>query len=285
LGSARRVVDAAPINALLEGDCLRVMSEIADGSVNLILCDLPFGTTQNRWDSLLDLDALWRHYRRVLAPGGVVLLNAQGAFTARLILSNEAWFRYKFVWVKSKPTGFLNAKRQPLRKHEDICVFYPNQPLYRPQMTTGVAYSKGVRKDQHTGSYGDFNPVLVQSDGARYPTDVLYFKTAESEGTVWHPTQKPVELARYLIRTYSALGDVVMDNAFGSGSYLVAAVIEGRRFVGIEQNRDVALFKKHAVDYLQVAYDRVVAAYEATPLALRDAVGPQPQLRRAPGRE
>jgi len=245
---------------LIEGDCLDVMAAIPSGSVNLVLCDLPYGTTQNSWDSVISLDALWRHYRRILAPQGVVALMGQGPFTARLILSQEDIFKYKITWVKSKPTNFLNAKKQPLRKHEDICVFYPRPPKYRPQMSPGEAYNKGVRKNQLTGCYGDFNPVLVQSEGGRYPTDVVYFKTAESEGPVWHPTQKPVELGRYLIRTYTDEGDIVLDNAFGSGSFLLAAALEGRPCIGIEMNKDMQAFKRDPIDFLDVAEKRVAKA-------------------------
>lgn len=228
-----------PDLTLLEGDCLAVLPRLPTNSVDLVLCDLPYGTTQNRWDSVIPLEPLWREYWRVLKPRGAAVLFAQGAFTARLALSAERQFKYKWVWQKSKATNFLNAKRQPLRKHEDICVFYKKSPTYSPQMSEGAAYDKGVRKDQTTGSYGDFSPVRVRSAGARYPTDVLYFKTAESEGKVWHPTQKPVELARYLVRTYTNPGEVVLDNAFGSGSLLVGAVAEGRVGIGIENERHV----------------------------------------------
>jgi site-specific DNA-methyltransferase (adenine-specific) len=245
------------VNRLVEGDCLEAMREIPDGSVALVLCDLPYGTTQNRWDSVIPLDRLWAEYKRVLRPNGVVALTGQGPFTARLVLSNEAWFKYKLVWVKSKPTNFLNAKKQPLRRHEDVCVFYRGQPTYHPQMTPGEPYDKGVRKDQLTGSYGDFRQVRVASEGARYPTDVVYFKTAESEGPVWHPTQKPVALGRWIVRTYTDPGDLVLDNAFGSGSFLVAALAEGRCFVGIEKNREVTAFKRDPIDFLAIARERL----------------------------
>lgn len=168
-------------------------------------------------------------------------------------------YKYKLIWVKSKATNFLNAKKQPLRKYEDICVFYKAQPTYNPQMSEGEAYDKGVRKDQLTGSYGAFSPKHVKSDGSRYPTDIVYFKTAESEGAVYHPTQKPVELGRYLIRTYTNPGDIVLDNACGSGSFCVAAVLEGRSFIGIEKNEDVALFKKQPVDYIDICNQRIKA--------------------------
>ena len=259
---------------LREGDCLQVMESLDDNSVDLVLCDLPYGTTQNKWDSVIPLDQLWEHYRRIVKPRGVIALSSQGIFTARLILSNEAWFRYKFVWVKSKPTNFLNARRQPLRQHEDICIFYGRQPEYRPVMSEGKPYDKGTRKDQYTGSYGDFRPVQVKSAGGRFPTDTLYCKTAESEagGRVWHPTQKPVALGRYLIRLFTETGDVVLDNAFGSGSFLVAAALEGRKFIGIEKNEEVHLFKEERIDYMKVAKSRL----DEVERAMEDADEPEP---------
>jgi len=149
-----------------------------------------------------------------------------------------------------------------LRQHEDICVFYKKQPDYQPVMWEDVPYDKGTRKDQFTGSYGDFRPVKVKSSGQRFPTDVVYCKTAESEGhgTVWHSTQKPVALGRYLIRTYCPPGGVVLDSAFGSGSFLVAAVYEDRNFVGIEKNQEVHLFKRKRINYLDVAKRRIAQA-------------------------
>ncbi len=248
-----------------QGDCLEIMKQLDSQSVDMILCDLPYGTTQNKWDSVIALDELWSEYKRIIKPKGVIALSSQGVFTARLILSNEQWFKYKFVWVKSKATNFLNARKQPLRQHEDICVFYGSQPKYRPVMSKGDPYNKGTRKAQFTGSYGDFKPVQVKSDGDRYPTDTLYCKTAESEAgcRVWHPTQKPVALGRYLIRLFTGPGDVVLDNAFGSGSFLVATALEGRRFVGIEKNEEVHLFKEEKIDYIAVAKQRLTEVEEA----------------------
>ena len=246
-----------PLVVLIEGDCITRMSLIPDGSVNLVLCDLPYGTTQNSWDDLLPMEELWTHYHRILAPCGVVALMSHGRFTARVIMSQERLFKYKIVWVKSKATNFLNAKIQPLRKHEDVCVFYSRPPFYSPQMAEGEAYDKGVRKDQLTGSYGDFRPSHVRSSGSRYPTDVVYFKTAESEGPVWHATQKPVELGRYFVRTYTRRGELVLDHCFGSGSFLLSAAIEGRHAIGIEKNRDIAAFKRGVVDMFEVAVPRL----------------------------
>jgi len=256
------------LNKVIQGDCLKVMPNIPNKSIDMILCDLPYGTTQNKWDSIIDLKKLWEEYERIIKDNGAIILTSQGLFTAKLILSNEKWFKYKIVWIKSKSTNFLNAKKQPLRKHEDICVFYKKQPTYNPQMTIGEEYDKGIRKDQYTGSYGDFKPRHVKSSGKRYPNDIViyeeqniydyvYFKTAESEGKVFHPTQKPVELGRYLIRTFSNPGDVILDNACGSGSFLLSALLEDRQFIGIEKNEDVLLHKVNPIDYIKVCTDRI----------------------------
>ena len=256
------------LNKVIQGDCLIEMKGIPSKSIDMILCDLPYGTTQNKWDSVIDLEKLWNEYYRIIKDNGAIVLTSQGVFTAKLILSNEKHFKYKIVWIKSKATNFLNAKKQPLRKHEDICVFYKKQPNYNPQMSEGESYDKGFRKDQLTGSYGDFKSKHVKSNGSRYPTDVIayeeqsiqdfiYLKTAESEGKVYHPTQKPIELGRYLIRTITKPGDVVLDNACGSGSFLLSAILENRNFIGIEKNENVLLHKVKEVDYIKICTDRI----------------------------
>lgn len=249
------------INNVFEGDCLEIMKQLPDNSIDMVLCDLPYGTTQNKWDSVIPLDELWRQYERITKDNGAIVLTSQGMFTAELMVSNPKMFRYKWIWEKSKSTNFLNAKKQPLRKHEDVCVFYKKQPVYHPQMIEGEPYDKGVRKNQLSGSYGDFQPVHVHSEGKRYPTDIIYFKTAESEGKVFHPTQKPVELGRYFVRTYTNPGDIVLDNTSGSGSFLVSALLEGRNFIGIEKNENVALFKKDDIDYIDVTKRRLREAW------------------------
>ena len=250
------------VNAVIEGDCIQIMQRIPDDSIDMVLCDLPYGTTQNKWDSLVPLEKLWTEYKRIVKDNGAIVLTSQGIFTAVLIMSQPKLFKYKWVWEKSKATNFLNAKKQPLRKHEDVCVFYKKQPIYHPQMTEGEPYDKGFRKVQLSGSYGDFQSVHVKSDGERYPTDVVYFKTAESEGEVFHATQKPVELGRYFIRTYSNPGDIVLDNTSGSGSFLVAALMEGRNFVGIEKNADTELFKGEKIDYITKTRERMCEAWQ-----------------------
>lgn len=249
------------MNSVILGDCLDVMEKMPDDCIDMILCDLPYGTTQNKWDSVIPLEELWKQYKRILKPNGVVVLTSVGIFTAQLMLSQPKMFKYRWIWQKSKATNFLNAKKQPLRKFEDVCVFYKKQPTYNPQMLEGKPYDKGVRKNQLSGSYGDFQPAHVHSDGLRYPTDIIYFKTAESEGEVWHPTQKPVELGRYLVRTYTNPGDIVLDNTCGSGSFLVSALLEGRNFIGIEKNENIALFKEKEVDYIEIASKRIKKAF------------------------
>ena len=251
------------INNVFEGDCLEIMKQLPDKSIDMVLCDLPYGTTQNKWDSVIPLGELWQQYRRIVKDDGAIVLTSQGMFTAELMVSNPKMFRYKWIWEKSKSTNFLNAKKQPLRKHKDVCVFYRRQPVYHPQMIDGEPYDKGIRKNQMSGSYGDFQPVHVHSDGKRYPTDIIYFKTAESEGKVFHPTQKPVELGRYFVRTYTNPGDIVLDNTSGSGSFLVAALLEGRNFIGIEKNENVALFKKGDINYITVTKQRLRDAWNS----------------------
>ena len=250
------------LNQIIQGDCIQVMEKIPDESIDLILCDLPYGTTTNKWDFQIPLDKLWKQYLRIIKKNGVIALTSQGIFTARLIISGEKYFKYKVVWEKSKSTNFLNAKKQPLRKHEDICVFYKKNPKYNPQMGNGTPYNKGFRKNQFTGSYGLFDSVHVKSNGKRYPTDVIYFKTAESEGKVVHPTQKPIELGRYFVKTYTDFGDIVLDNASGSGSFLVAALLEGRNFIGIEKNKEVHLFKDKKIDYIKFSKKRIIDNYK-----------------------
>jgi DNA modification methylase len=259
------------LNHVIEGDCLEAMPNFPERSIDLILCDLPYGTTVNPWDTPIDFNLLWQQYERIIKPNGVIALTAAGIFTASVILSNTSWFKYKIVWIKSKSTNFLNAKKQPLRRHEDICIFYKKQPVYQPQMIPGKAYNKGWRREQTTGCYGKYHSSQAISDGNRYPYDILFFdeeepddwfycKTSEHEETrPYHPTQKPVDLGRYLIRTFTIPGAVVLDNACGSGSFLVAAIREGRKFIGIEKNIGAYHKKLEPVDFVEIARKRIAA--------------------------
>ena len=235
---------------LYHGDFLLSMQSIASNSVDMALIDPPYGTTQCKWDCDIDLLAMWKELHRIVKIDGAICVFGAEPFSSHLRMSNIKNFKYDFVWEKSKATGFLNAKRQPLRAHEFVSVFYRKQCTYNPQMTQGAAYDKGVRKQQTNDDvYGGFEQVQVKSDGLRYPRSVQYFKTAESEGG-YHKTQKPVALLEYLIKTYSNESDVVLDCFMGSGSTGVAALNTNRKFMGIELD----------YDYFKIAESRIKQA-------------------------
>lgn len=220
---------------LYQGDCLEVMKNIPDKSIDMILADLPYGTTQCSWDEVIPFNKLWEQYHRIIKDNGAIALFGAEPFSSKLRMSNIKNYKYDWIWEKSKATNFLNAKRQPLRAYENICIFYKKQPTYNPQMTEGESYNKGIRKQQTEDDvYGDFSQVEVKSDGLRYPRNVIYFKTAESEGKTYHKTQKPVALLEYLINTYTNEGEIILDNTMGSGSTGVACINTSRKFIGIE---------------------------------------------------
>jgi len=224
---------------LKQGDCLELMKEIEDKSVNLILADLPFGTTQCKWDTIIPFEPLWEQYERIIKDTGAIVLFGCQPFTSALVMSNTKIFKYDWVWRKPRGTGHLNAKKQPMRDKEDILVFYKKQCLYNPQWNWGEPYSnlksgKIAKKSeaQVSGKYMNGAEYRNGSDGRRYPKQVLEFGVVE-RGTV-HPTQKPVPLLEYLIKTYTNEGDLVMDNVMGSGSTGVGCVNTNRDFLGIE---------------------------------------------------
>lgn len=224
------------------GDCLELMKNIPDQSVDLVLCDLPYGTTQNKWDSVIPFEPLWSEYRRLCR--GAIVLTAQSPFDKVLGASNLEMLRYEWIWRKEAGTGFLNAKKAPLKDHENVLVFYDKPPTYNPQMRSGFKPYK-CTKGGETSNYNASGIVTTESDGTRYPVTVLEFSRDKNK---LHPTQKPVALMEYLIRTYTNEGDVVMDNCMGSGTTGVACMNTGRRFIGIE----------HDPDYFRIAQDRIV---------------------------
>ena len=235
-------------NKIILADCLEVMEDIADGSVDAIICDLPYEVLHKnnphaKWDRKLPTEMLWAHYERIIKDNGAIILFGQGMFTAELMMSNPKLWRYNLVWDKMRSTGFLNANRMPLRCHEDILVFYRQMPVYHPQMTVGDPnHPRGNQpweQDNHCyGKYKNGNTtkkVAPTRPNEKFPTSIIRI-AKEHETTVFHPTQKPVDLLRWLIRTYTDKGDVVLDNTMGSGTACVASIIEGRRYIGIEKD-------------------------------------------------
>ena len=224
---------------LLQGDCLELMKQVPDKSIDLILCDLPYGTTRNSWDEVIPFDKLWAQYNRIIKDNGAILLFAQGKFYVNLVSSNMKMFRYDLVWDKELISGFLNAKRMPLRRHEQVAVFYKHLPTYNPQFTQGKPlHSKGTAyqtKELTNNNYGDFKATDDDRAGSteKYPTSIIKFQKPHPSVCV-HPTQKPIELLEYLIKTYTNEGDTVLDNCMGSGSTGVACKNLNREFIGME---------------------------------------------------
>lgn len=227
---------------LLQGDCLELMAKIPDKSIDMILCDLPYQRTQNQWDIMIPVDKLWEQYNRIIKDNGCIALFADGMFMAELMMSNKKMWKYNLVWDKVLPSGFLNAKRMPLRSHEEICVFYKKLPTYNPQMTEGKeCHSRGnaIGKSQEDFSrntnYGSFNAVQTEGN-LKYPKSIITCQKPHPSITV-HPTQKSVELLEWLIKTYTNEGELVLDNCMGSGSTGVACLNVGRNFIGMELDK------------------------------------------------
>ena len=221
---------------LWHGDCLELMKNIRDGSVDLVLTDPPYGTTACKWDSVIPFEPMWEQLNRIIKPNGAILLFGSEPFSSALRMSNIKDFKYDWYWQKTTPTGFLNAKKQPLRNIETISVFYSKQSTYNPQKTYGhkrkVSLAKHKQNCKKAEEYNDYGLASYDST-ERYPTQILQFKTDRQKSAL-HPTQKPVELLEYLIRTYTNEGETVLDFTAGSGSTGVACVNANRRFIGIE---------------------------------------------------
>lgn len=219
------------------------MTRLADKSIDLILTDLPYGTTQNAWDFVLPLDRLWKEWKRIIKPTTAIVLFSQLPFSITLAASNPRWLRYEWIWEKTCPTGFLNAKKMPLKSHENILVFYQKLPTYNPQWWYSHPY-KTTRHDNSSTCYRDFDKptTTISEDGRRYPTSVLRFKKDSPKRNGSHPTAKPEALCQYLIKTYSNEGDTVLDCCAGSGTTLIAAQNTARQWIGYETNPDYYAF-------------------------------------------
>lgn len=231
------------LNSVYHDDCFNILSQIVDGSIDMILCDLPYNTTKASWDKSLDLELLWTHYKRIIKPNGAILLFAQSPFDKILGCSNLEWLKYEWIWEKSQATGFLNAKKMPLKSHENILVFYKNPPIYNPQKTTGHkpmnSYTKRPEIQNKTELYGEMNRIISGGgETDRYPRSVLKFASDKQrtriDGTI-HPTQKPLLLCEYFIKTYTNENCLILDNTAGSGTTGLAAKNLNRNFILIEK--------------------------------------------------
>lgn len=226
------------------GDCLELMKGISDKSIDMILCDLPYGTTTCKWDKTIPFEPLWEQYNRIIKDNGCIALFGNEPFSSYLRLSNIKLYKYDWIWEKSKATQFVNCKKRPLNAHENICIFYRKQPLYNPQMTIGKPYN--ARRNISQQKEWEFGIKRNDNYGTRYPRNVIKFKSGDRDKR-FHPTQKPVELLEYLIKTYTNKGDTVLDNCMGSGSTGVACINTNRNFIGIELDED----------YFNIAKDRI----------------------------
>jgi len=229
------------LNVIYNGDCLDLMKNIPEKSIDMILCDLPYGATKNAWDSVIDLDEMWNQYLRIIKDNGCIALTASQPFASLLVTSNLKYFRYDWIWKKNKSTGFLNAKKMPLRNHESILIFYKNLPTYNPQKTQGHSPVNSYCKNTSDGTNYGKTKLGISGGGQtdRYPLSIQEFSVVNndnSHGNKSHPTQKPVELFEYLIRTYTNAGDIVLDNCCGSGTTGIAAINSGRNYILIEKN-------------------------------------------------
>lgn len=220
---------------LHHGDCLEVMPTLPAASVDMVMADLPYGTTACKWDSVIPFKPLWREYRRVCKPNAAIALTASQPFTSALVMSNPIMFRYQWVWEKTIAPNFMHCRRRPGNKHEDIVIFYSEQPAYHPQMEVGRPYTDRARL-RTIGLGRDAKHIKsgLANEGFRYPSSVI--KLSNSNNGKLHPTQKPVALMEYLIRTYTNEGDTVLDNTMGSGTTGVACLRTGRNFIGIERD-------------------------------------------------
>ena len=243
------------------GDCLEVMKEIPSKSIDAIICDLPYGTTQNKWDSVIPLDLMWNEYERMIKDNGAIVLFSDSIFTAKLMLSNEKLFRYELVWDKVVPSGFLNANRMPMRRHENILLFYKKLPVYNKQMqprnpnahslgkVENYTKSKGKEEQSNYGVINDKKINEIKDYSLKNPDSILEFTKGNSRGKYkkLHPTQKPLELLEYLVKTYTNKGDTILDNTMGSGTTMVACKKLGRNGIGIEKEEK----------YFKIAQERV----------------------------
>ena len=242
---------------LYQGDCLELMKQIPDKSIDMVLCDLPYGKTHNQWDSIIPFNKLWSSYNRIIKDNGAIVLFGQGSFSAQLICSNLKNYRYTLIWNKIRTSGFLNAKRIPLPQHEDIMVFYKKLPTYNPQMWKGdkPSHRRGKKNEQKGimqtkgkvyGKYVAYDNLPSTHTDMKYPTSIITIQNVVVNNV--HPTQKPVELMEWLIKTYTNEGETVLDNCMGSGSTGIACINTNRNFIGIELDENYFNIAKERIE-------------------------------------
>lgn len=239
-------------NTLHHGDCLEIMKDIPDKSIDMILCDLPYQITNCSWDTLVPFEPLWEQYKRIIKKNSVIVLTASQPFTSMLVLSNLKMFKYDWCWRKSNVSGFLNAKKRPLRQHEDIIVFCDGVPVYFPQLFTKMSPRKAQTTVKRANQvYGDFKEGIFRGipDTEGYPRSVIECSTAyHAREAGLHPTQKPVALCEYLIKTYTIENSLVLDNCMGSGTTCLAAKNTGRNYIGIEKDENYFNIAKERIE-------------------------------------
>ena len=237
------------MNKVIHGDCLEVMPTLPDKSIDMILCDLPYGTTACKWDTIIPFEPLWKEYKRLIKDNGAIVLTASQPFTSALVMSNPDMFRYDWVWEKSYSTGFMNANKMPLKNTENVLVFYKNLPVYNPQGRVKVDKKQVRKRDKETTIYADMglrDGEYIQ-EYSNYPKQII--KTFYKEQTM-HPTQKPVALFEYLIKTYTNKGETVLDNCIGSGTTAIACINTNRNFIGIEkEEKYVGIARKRIAEH------------------------------------
>ena len=238
------------MNVIYYRDCLGGgLQSIPDNSVDMVLTDPPYGTTQNKWDSIVDMNLFWKEIKRVTKDNSAILLFSQMPFTAIAVMSNSKMFRYEWICEKHNPTGFLNAKRMPLKSHENVLVFYNKLPTYNPQMVYGNPHHRGGGENRESTNYGSFSTVISSTTNFYYPRDVIKVNWQESTRGL-HPTQKPVSLCEYFIKTYSNKGDIILDPFIGSGTTAVAAINTERKYIGFEKDDKYFKIAKNRLDKL-----------------------------------
>ena len=243
-------------NKIICGDCLEVMKDIPDKSIDIILADLPYGTTACKWDTIIPFEPLWEQYKRIIKDNGAIVLTASQPFTSALVMSNVKMFKYEWIWEKTRATGFFDAKKRPLNDYEGVCVFYSKQPTYNPQMTEAQKiYKRGFVKRKKSDCYGEEKDFEQKESGLRYPKRIIEIQNADTKDIV-HPTQKPVALFEYLIKTYTNEGDLVLDNCIGSGTTAITCIRTNRNFIGMELSEE----------YCKIANERIQKELSQTKL-------------------